>query len=72
MAGGCPLIRVPFVNWLCVTTVNGNVYQGQFKNDAKEGMGVFYFKDGSRSMKACGVMTLRRRAPTAGMPTRRS
>lgn len=25
--------------------VNGNVYQGHFKNDAKEGMGVFYFKD---------------------------
>lgn len=28
-----------------MTTVNGNVYQGQFKNDTKEGMGVFYFAD---------------------------
>lgn len=24
---------------------NGNVFQGEFKNDWKEGMGVFYFKD---------------------------
>ncbi len=41
----CNKIFHPFSLALLLCVVNGNVYHGHFKNDLKEGMGVFYFKD---------------------------